>query len=152
MKKKSNIKVRAITRILKYPFVPVAVDCVVLKNKKLVLIKVSDKKKPYLKNKYVLPGGFVNVGETLKSAAAREVKEETGLKVKVLKMINIYDNPKRDPRGHAISIGFLCRVIGGKLYRRGVTKEIRLVSPREIKNLRFGLNHKKIIKDCGVLK
>jgi 8-oxo-dGTP diphosphatase len=142
------MKVQAITKILKYPVVPVSVDCVVLKNRKLVLIKVDEKKKPYLKDKYVLPGGFVNVGETLKNAAVREVKEETGLKVKVIKMVNVYDNPKRDPRGHAISIAFFCKVIDGKVYRRGETKEIEFFSPREIKNLKIGLNHRKIIEDA----
>lgn len=63
---------------------------------------------------WALPGGFVDYGETVEHAAVREAKEETGLKVKVkdLKLFGVYSDPKRDPRGHTISIVFTATAAG----------------------------------------
>ncbi len=47
---------------------------------------------------YALPGGFVEVGETVEKAVLREVKEETGLDAQIVKLLGVYSEPKRDPR------------------------------------------------------
>jgi 8-oxo-dGTP diphosphatase len=92
------------------------VDCVVFdRNDRLLLIK---RKNPPFKDKYALPGGFVDVGETVEAAALRELREETGIEGSIVRLIGVYSDPKRDPRGHAVSIAFLVRprstkVIGG---------------------------------------
>lgn len=54
-----------------------------------------------------LPGGFVDVGETTRTAAVREMKEELNLDVKLTKLLGVYDEPDRDPRKHVVSIAFL---------------------------------------------
>lgn len=51
-----------------------------------------------------LPGGFVNYGEDPKDAAVREVREETGARIKIKKLLGVYGDPKRDPRAHNVSI------------------------------------------------
>ena len=61
---------------------------------------------------WALPGGFVDVGETLESAAAREAKEETGLDVVLTDLLYVYSEPRRDPRGHTVSTVFLGRAVG----------------------------------------
>ncbi|MGB5211007.1 MAG: NUDIX hydrolase [Gammaproteobacteria bacterium] len=61
---------------------------------------------------WALPGGFVDVGETVESAARREVLEETGLVVSGLNLLGVYSDPARDPRGHTASIVFIAQSDG----------------------------------------
>jgi 8-oxo-dGTP diphosphatase len=61
---------------------------------------------------WALPGGFVDYGETLETAAVREVREETGLELDDLSQFHAYSDPARDPRQHNISVVFTARGIG----------------------------------------
>ncbi len=73
-------------------------------------------------NRWGLPGGSIEVGETLETAVRREVKEETGVDVAVERLVGVYSEPRdttvRYPSGgvvHYVSIVFACRVTGGAL-------------------------------------
>jgi 8-oxo-dGTP diphosphatase len=61
---------------------------------------------------WALPGGFVDYGETLESAAVREAREETGLEVEDLRQFHAYSDPTRDSRQHNISVVFTARGVG----------------------------------------
>ncbi|WP_333784486.1 NUDIX hydrolase [Thermocrinis sp.] len=56
---------------------------------------------------FALPGGFVEVGERVEDAVLREVKEETGLDAKIVKLLGVYSEPDRDPRFHVVSVVFV---------------------------------------------
>jgi len=61
---------------------------------------------------WALPGGFVDYGESLESAAVREAEEETSLKVCLQYQLGAYSDPQRDPRQHTISVVFVARASG----------------------------------------
>jgi 8-oxo-dGTP diphosphatase len=79
-------------------------DCVIFDKDGRVLL-IRRKNEPF-KGRYALPGGFVDVGETVEAGCRREVREETGLDVDRLHLVGVYSDPNRDPRGHTVSIAF----------------------------------------------
>ena len=61
---------------------------------------------------WAIPGGFVDYGESVETAARREAQEETGLIVELISQFQVYSDPKRDPRQHTISVVFLATATG----------------------------------------
>lgn len=61
---------------------------------------------------WALPGGFVDYGESLESAAIREAREETSLDIKGLRLLGCYSDPKRDSRMHTISVVYIATASG----------------------------------------
>lgn len=120
------------------------VDLIVPYDRGIVLIK--RKHEPF-KDCWALPGGFLECGkETLEEAAARELFEETSLKTKPeeLRLVGVYSDPERDPRGHIIAHVYEARNYSGNLKANDDAIDVRVF--RELPdNLAF--DHKKILSD-----
>jgi len=94
---------------------------------------------------WALPGGFVNYGESLESAALREAEEETSLKVELRYLLGAYSDPARDPRHHTISVVFVVR---GKGEPRAAddAEDIGIFDLNSLPR-RLAFDHEKILKD-----
>lgn len=93
---------------------------------------------------WALPGGFVDYGESLETAAFREAKEETGLNIKLIRQFHTYSDPKRDSRCHTITTVYIAKAKGIAIagddaeqigaFKRGVFPEEIAFDHREILN------------------
>ncbi|MCC0059651.1 MAG: NUDIX hydrolase [Hyphomicrobiaceae bacterium] len=93
-----------------FPATPaLTVDCVVFDPTGRVLL-IRRRHEPF-KGGYALPGGFVEIGETVEEACRRELHEETGVSVRDLRLVGVYSDPSRDPRGYTVSVAFLAQLV-----------------------------------------
>ena len=110
-------------------------------------ILIKRRNDPY-KDYWALPGGFVEYGESVESAAIREAKEETSIDVELIDLVNVYSAPDRDPRGHTVTVAYAAR--GDLTSKRADSdaKDIGIFSEDEIDEIEIAFDHRKIIKDC----
>jgi 8-oxo-dGTP diphosphatase len=93
-----------------YPRPSVTVDVVVLTRERRPRVLLIRRKHEPFAGKWAIPGGFIDMDETLEASARRELREETGLEVGELAQFGVYGDPGRDPRGRTISVAYLARV------------------------------------------
>lgn len=119
------------------------VDAVIAKDGGFVLIR--RKNEPF-KGCWALPGGFVERGETVEDATRREAREETGLDIELLALLGVYSDPKRDPRGHTVSIVYIAKPVGGELQAADDAAEAGIFRPEDDPDLAF--DHAVILNDA----
>jgi 8-oxo-dGTP diphosphatase len=116
-----------------YPSAPlVGVGAVVVEQGRILLVRRG--REP-LKGHWTLPGGALEVGESLTAGVAREVLEETGLVVEPLQLIELVDRIHRDGdrvRYHYVIADYLCRVVSGKLCAASDADAVRWVERAEL--------------------
>jgi len=118
------------------------VDILILFENRLVLVK---RKNPPYQGKFALPGGFVDIGESTENAAARESFEETGLSVEIIKLVGVYSDPQRDPRGHTVSVCYLAKGSGKLKYGSDAAS----AEPFELDLIpELAFDHNKMINDA----
>jgi len=122
-----------------------AADAVILFGSGIVLIQ---RDRPPYAGCYALPGGFVEIGESVEAAAIREAREETGLEIELLGLVGVYSDPARDPRGHVVSVAFLARG-RGQLLAGSDARAAGVFSREGLPRLAF--DHQKIISDALAL-
>lgn len=130
-----------------YPHPAVTVDVVIftIQNDQLKLLLIRRANKPY-KGKWALPGGFVNMEESLDKAAERELKEETGVVGVYLEQLYTFGLPKRDPRERVITVAYYALIPSDKIQLQAATDAdaVGWFDMDELPNLAF--DHKKIVE------
>lgn len=89
------------------PTVDILIELVDRPHRPIVLIERLNE--PY---GWAIPGGFVDYGESVETAACREAQEETGLAVELVEQFHVYSDPNRDPRKHTMSVVFIATAKG----------------------------------------
>jgi len=129
----------------------VTVDAVIIyENNSIVLIH---RKNDPFKGVLALPGGFVDIGETVEEACLRETYEETNIHIKIINLIGVFSDPKRDPRGHNISIAFLCKPssMDENPKAKDDAKSIEIIPLKKLSSLTLAFDHYHIIKASGII-
>jgi 8-oxo-dGTP diphosphatase len=108
------------------------------------IVLVKRKNDPY-KGFWALPGGMMDGEETIAQTAIRETKEETGLDVRLAKIIGVYSKPGRDPRGRYISVAFLAHPMSGTLESGSDSAEVVLT--KDFHDLTLAFDHAQILSD-----
>ena len=136
-----------------YPNRPlVGTGALIFRSNDLLLIKRGAQ--PGL-GKWSIPGGLVELGEKVEDAMKRETREEVGLDVEPIRLMDAFDSIITDGKGriqyHFVVVNFLARIVGGSLRTASDILEARWVSLREVEKYdltdSFGLFLKKHIKE-----
>ncbi|MFW9889485.1 MAG: NUDIX domain-containing protein [Candidatus Thorarchaeota archaeon] len=121
-----------------------AVDVAVIDGNNLLLVKRG--KNPF-KDRWALPGGFVEYGETVENTAVREVLEETGVQITLEAILGVYSDPKRDPRGHTLTTVFIGRRTGGEPVGGDDAAEAFWVELNSLNSEMLAFDHSIIVDD-----
>jgi 8-oxo-dGTP diphosphatase len=131
-----------------YPDQPlVGVGAIIIEAGSVVLVKRGH---PPLAGEWSIPGGVLEVGETLREAAVREALEETGLTVEPGDLLGVFDRVLRDDGGrtkyHYVLIDFLCRRIAGEPHAAGDAVEARWFTREEVAKLSLARDTTEVIR------
>jgi 8-oxo-dGTP diphosphatase len=131
-----------------YPETPlVGVGAIIIEGDRVVLVKRGHAP---LAGEWSIPGGVLEVGETLRQAAVREVLEETTLEIEPISLLGVYDRVLRDADErtlyHYVLIDFLCRRVSGEPQASGDADEVRWFTKTEVAGLPLAEDTVEVIK------
>jgi 8-oxo-dGTP diphosphatase len=131
-----------------FPELPlVGVGAIIIEGDQVLLVKRAH---PPIQGQWSIPGGVLEVGETVREAAVREAREETGLTVEPGELLGVYDRILRDPEQrvqyHYVLIDFLCRPLGGELLAASDAAEVRWFGREQLPGLRLAEDTLEVIE------
>ena len=123
----------------RYPKRPlVGVGAIIIRRGRILMAQRGNEP---LKGWWSLPGGLLEIGESLQDAVCREVREETGLEVQALEIFEVFERIMRDASGapeyHYVLIDYLCRVTGGALCAGDDVCRVEWVRRRDLEGLQI---------------
>ncbi|MBW1700268.1 MAG: NUDIX hydrolase [Deltaproteobacteria bacterium] len=132
-----------------YPDSPrVAVGAIVFRNEKVLLVQRG---RPPAKGVWAIPGGSVNLGETLQQAAEREINEETGITIKAREPTFTFDVVVRDDSGavryHYVIVDLLADYIGGEPQPGDDALDVRWFKAEELRHIKLSEATRKLLKE-----
>jgi 8-oxo-dGTP diphosphatase len=131
-----------------YPDRPLlGVGALIFRDDRILLVRRAN---PPLEGEWSIPGGLVETGETTKQAIIREVREETGLEVEPVKLVEVFERILRDQHArveyHFVLIDHLCRIVSGETHADSDVSEVRWAGLEELESL--GVAH----ETCAVIR
>ena len=131
-----------------YPDVPlIGVGALIVDEGRVVLVRRGQA--PLL-GEWSIPGGFLEVGETLAGAAVREAREETGLIVEAGELLGVFERLVPDESGrtryHYVLMDFLCRRLDGELSAASDAADVKWFAPEELPGLKLASDTLAVIR------
>ena len=131
-----------------YPKQPlIGVGAIIIAENKVVLIKRGHSP---LAGEWSIPGGVLEVGETMREGVIREAREETSLLIEPMDLLGVYDRVLRDDRGqvlyHYVLVDFLCRIKGGHLQAAGDAADAQWFTQPELSSLPLPADAAEVIR------
>ena len=123
----------------RYPERPVVgVGALIFKRDSILLV---ERGRPPLKGYWSLPGGVLELGEHLGNAVRREVREETGLEIKPVAVVEIFERIMRDkdgkPEYHYVLVDYLCKITGGDLSAGDDSSKVEWVRRKDLPGVKL---------------
>jgi 8-oxo-dGTP diphosphatase len=110
-------------------------------DRRIILIKRG---KDPNRGSWALPGGIVEEGETVEQAAIREAREETGIQVSLRRLVGVFSDPGRDPRGHYVTVAFLADPVEGS--PEASSDAADLIITKDFHDLPLAFDHAQILR------
>ena len=122
---------------------PIPTVDIIIESREEGIVLIKRKNPPF---GWALPGGFVDCGESLETAARREAKEETDVALEDLKQFHTYSDPSRDPRFHTVTTMFTAKGVGTP--RAGDdAKGLKVIPFEDLRKFRYAFDHNQVIED-----
>jgi len=149
-----SLMTKLIFKFAKFKFVLAGIPVIITNSKGEILLGKRSETNSTYPGYWGLPGGIMDKGEKSYETAKREIKEELGVKIKIIKKSkNVYESlPTKECPTQYINVIYYAKIIGGLPKAKDETSEIRWFKPFEIKKMKLAYNHKEILKKEGIIK